>query len=68
MVFDASLRSLTLSIAERVRALKESGTTPTADYTPKLCDPCSLKDLCQPRAMRLKRGTAAWFTAQLAQS
>ncbi len=67
VTFDPALRALTLSIAAKVRDMKTHGLTPVATYVPGLCDPCSLKDLCQPRAMRLKRGAAAWFTAQLAQ-
>lgn len=65
VAFDADLRALTLSVACKVRQMKALGRTPRAACAPKLCDPCSLKDLCQPKAMRLKRGTAAWFTAQV---
>lgn len=63
--FDHELRSLTLSIAASVAQMKAEGKTPHANYSPKLCDPCSLKDLCQPKAMRFKRGTASWFERQL---
>ncbi|MCC5805261.1 MAG: CRISPR-associated protein Cas4 [Opitutales bacterium] len=66
VTFDAELRALTLTVAGSVREMKETGNTPHATYAPGLCDPCSLKDLCQPKAMRLKRGTAAWFAANLA--
>jgi CRISPR-associated exonuclease Cas4 len=65
VVLDAALRSLTLSIAEKVRNLVDQGLTPPADYAPKLCDRCSLTQLCQPKSMRLKRGTANWFRNQL---
>ncbi len=65
VLFDTELRSLTLSIAASVAKMKEDGETPQATYSPKLCDPCSLKELCQPKAMRLKRGTASWFKTQL---
>lgn len=65
VTFDAPLRALTLEIAEKVRAMIEQGQTPSASYTPKLCDRCSLIHLCQPKCMRLKRGTATWFQSQL---
>jgi CRISPR-associated exonuclease Cas4 len=68
VLFDSELRQLTLSIAAKVAEMKTSGQTPTASYTPKLCDLCSLKELCQPKAMRYKRGTAAWFERNLAAS
>ena len=57
--------AVTLEIAEKVRAMIEQGQTPSASYTPKLCDRCSLIHLCQPKCMRLKRGTATWFQSQL---
>ncbi|TVR55559.1 MAG: CRISPR-associated protein Cas4 [Puniceicoccaceae bacterium] len=63
--FDTDLRSLTLSIAGEVRHLILQGTTPAAQYDSKRCDPCSLMDLCQPKAMRLKRGAAAWFSSRI---
>lgn len=63
--FDTALRALTLKIAEKVRIMIRQGQTPTADYSPKLCDRCSLIHLCQPKCMRLKRGTASWFKSQL---
>jgi CRISPR-associated exonuclease Cas4 len=63
--FDAGLRALTLDIAEKVRGMLEAGQTPAAEYTPALCDRCSLIQLCQPKAMRLKRGAANWFRNQL---
>lgn len=62
---DSELRTLTLSIAERIKEMKSQGLTPTATYTASLCDPCSLKQLCQPNAMRLKRGVRSWFDNQL---
>jgi CRISPR-associated exonuclease Cas4 len=61
VVFDTELRALTLQIAENVRDMIENGHTPSADYSPKLCDRCSLIRLCQPKSMRLRRGVAHWF-------
>lgn len=65
VTFDDTLRTLTLEIAAKVRAMIEAGDTPNAEYTASLCDRCSLINLCQPKAMRLKRGTASWFENQL---
>lgn len=63
--FDSDLRTLTLEVAEKVRQMLDAAITPAADYAPKLCDRCSLIHLCQPKAMRLKRGTRSWFVNQL---
>jgi CRISPR-associated exonuclease Cas4 len=42
-----------------------SRETPLAEYDSRRCDACSLIDLCQPRAMRFKRGVQAWFDSNL---
>ncbi|MGB0743939.1 MAG: CRISPR-associated protein Cas4, partial [Opitutales bacterium] len=47
--FDRELRELTLDVSRKVREMLECGETPTADYSPKLCDPCSLITICQPK-------------------
>lgn len=62
---DESLRALTLATIAAVHDMKQTGLTPTADYEARKCDACSLIDLCQPHALRLKRGAAAWFQARL---
>lgn len=65
VLFDQELRQLTLSVAHQVRTMKQQQETPPAEYSRKLCEPCSLKFLCQPKALRFRRGTAAWFSRQL---
>ncbi|HSP43205.1 MAG TPA: CRISPR-associated protein Cas4 [Luteolibacter sp.] len=65
VVFDADLRELVRATAGEIRQCFDSGITPTAQYDPRLCDACSLIDLCQPQAMRLKKGAAAWFSSNL---
>jgi CRISPR-associated exonuclease Cas4 len=65
VVFDDELRDLVRQTAEEIRACLTSGITPTAEYDARRCDACSLIDLCQPHAMRLKNGAAAWFSANL---
>ena len=62
---DEGLRSLTFSAIAAVHEMKRTGHTPTADYEARKCDACSLIDLCQPKALRLKRGAAAWFQSRL---
>ena len=62
---DADLRALTLSTIAAVLEMKTSSITPSAEYDSRRCDACSLIDLCQPRALRLKRGAAAWFLNRL---
>ncbi|TAG11503.1 MAG: CRISPR-associated protein Cas4 [Verrucomicrobia bacterium] len=63
---DQTLRDLTLATIAAVHEMKRSGITPLAGYDARKCDACSLIDLCQPKALRLKRGAAAWFSHQLA--
>ncbi len=65
VAFDATLRKLTLEIVEKVRTMIEQGYTPLASYVPKLCDRCSLLELCQPKSMRLKRGVDSWFKQRI---
>ncbi len=62
---DDELRDLTTSTIAAVREMKTTGLTPTAVYDSRRCDACSLIDLCQPRALRLKRGAAYWFAKRL---
>jgi len=62
---DDSLRALTLSTIAAVREMKATGITPAAEYDARRCDACSLIDLCQPKALRLKRGAASWFQSRL---
>lgn len=59
------LRALTLDTITAVHELKRTGLTPTAEYETRKCDACSLIDLCQPKALRLKCGAAAWFQTRL---
>ena len=63
--FDQGLRDLVISTTMSVRECFGSGRTPLAEYEPRRCDACSLIDLCQPAALRFKRGAAAWFSANL---
>ena len=62
---DETLRALTLATIAAVHEMKRNGLTPLAEYEARKCDACSLIDLCQPRALRLKRGAASWFQSRL---
>ncbi len=65
VLLDDELRRLTGETAHWLRELVLSEITPPAVYEKRKCDNCSLIDLCQPHAFRLKRGAAAWFDAAL---
>jgi CRISPR-associated exonuclease Cas4 len=65
VAFDAPLREHVSRTAAELHDMIRSLTTPLAEYQPRLCDACSLIDLCQPKALRFKRGAAAWFDAHL---
>ena len=62
--FDAPLRQLVTETAAALHAMIDSRDTPLAEYDSRRCDACSLIDLCQPKALRFKRGAAAWFSFQ----
>jgi CRISPR-associated exonuclease Cas4 len=63
--FDAELRQLVGSTAAAVHDCLKTGVTPLAQYEPRRCDACSLIDQCQPKALRFKKGAAAWFSGKL---
>ncbi len=63
--FDATLRQLVAETIVALHAMIDSRVTPPAEYLAKRCDACSLIDLCQPKALRFKRGAQAWFVSQL---
>lgn len=62
---DATLRELVTETATALHAMIDSRETPLAEYDSRRCDACSLIDICQPRAMRFKRGAQAWFSSAL---
>jgi CRISPR-associated exonuclease Cas4 len=66
VAFDANLRERVQSAVKALHELIASRATPAAEYDPRRCDACSLIEICQPKALRLKRGAAAWFASALA--
>jgi CRISPR-associated exonuclease Cas4 len=65
VVFDTALRQLVADTAAALHAMIDSRETPLAAYESRRCDACSLIDLCQPKALRFKKGAAAWFSSAL---
>jgi CRISPR-associated exonuclease Cas4 len=63
--FDAELRDLVAAAAAEVHNCIRDGVTPPAEYETKRCGACSLLDLCQPQALRFRRGAGAWFGQRL---
>ena len=63
--FDATLRNLVTKNSMTLHAMMDSRITPEAVYEARRCDSCSLIDLCQPKAMRFKRGAQAWFYSSI---
>ncbi|GHV72793.1 CRISPR-associated protein Cas4 [Spirochaetia bacterium] len=49
VVLDEEIRRKTLALIDRIRAIGETGRTPSADYESKKCDRCSLIDSCMPK-------------------
>lgn len=62
--FDDGLRQLTLDTIAAVRSMIMAGVTPEAQYSPRLCDACSLLDLCQPRLLGRRQSVNAWLAEQ----
>jgi CRISPR-associated exonuclease Cas4 len=65
VLFDATLRQLTLETISATRELIESGQTPVAKYEPRRCDACSLIELCQPRLLGRRHSVDTWLRRQL---
>lgn len=65
VLFDDALRSLTSTTATAARALRDSGRTPSAEYSARKCSRCSLLEACQPRALTNKRAVSAWIQREL---
>ena len=62
VVFDADLRGLTESVAERAHALLAGGETPAPVHETRKCGSCSLFDVCQPQ-VPVSLDVAAWVLA-----
>lgn len=58
---DAELRALTMQTARAVRRCLAAGITPSATYDVARCDPCSLIELCRPRAIGSTHSARAWL-------
>ena len=63
--FDVPLRQLVVETALALHAMIESRVTPLAEYESRRCDACSLIEICQPKAMRFKRGVQSWFASAI---
>lgn len=63
-----SLRALTLETLGATRQMLASRQTPTATYSARRCDSCSLLDLCQPRLLHRPQSVQSWLQAQLRQA
>ena len=62
---DAPLRQLVMEVSTSLHIMIDTRETPHAEYNSRHCDACSLIELCQPKAMRFKRGVQAWFSTAL---
>lgn len=66
VLFDEELRELVVTTARALHEMRSSRKTPLAEYEPRRCDACSLIELCQPKALRFRKGAQSWFARQLA--
>lgn len=65
VTFSTFLRTRTESLAARMHALHQAGTTPLAGYEPK-CEGCSLMARCMPRLLAKPPGVARYLARALA--
>lgn len=65
VAFDEALRELTRTTIDDVRTMISSGRTPSARYSPKLCDRCSLIDSCRPQLLGRAQSVQQWLRHQL---
>jgi len=68
VALDRELRELTSGLIGEIRSAFQAGLTPFAEYEARRCDACSLIDLCQPHALRFRRGAASWFRSHLSEN
>ena len=64
VVFDSTLRDLTVRVAAEAQANILAGHTPPPVYGPG-CERCSLLDLCQPVRLEQPPRIVEWLAAQL---
>lgn len=60
VVFDAALRSDTISLVERIREATSRGNTPRAVFAQR-CRKCSLIERCMPRAIEQGSRAEGWL-------
>ena len=59
--FDRDLRGLTEQVVSEVRACRDAGHLPPAEYVAKRCDACSLVEHCRPRVSGAGRDVQRWI-------
>lgn len=65
VVFDASLRVLTLETITATRTLLHGSCTPSVQYQSSRCDACSLIELCRPRLLGRTQSVSQWLLQQV---
>lgn len=63
--FGAGLRERTTEIARWARELMASGQTPPPVYSAKLCDHCSLLEICNPQPLSRSGSIRDWLLRQI---
>jgi CRISPR-associated exonuclease Cas4 len=66
VAFDDALRALTREVASRTREMIAGGRTPPPIYDKGRCEPCSLIELCRPKAMQRRGRVGLWLARQIA--
>jgi CRISPR-associated exonuclease Cas4 len=66
VLFDEGLRALTREVAARTREMIPANRTPPPVYDKSRCEPCSLIELCRPKAMQRRGRVDVWLARQIA--
>jgi len=67
VVFDLTLRELTVSTTRKVHELIQQRRTPPANYSKK-CDQCSLLHLCMPRKCKAQPSVRRYLASMIGES
>lgn len=65
ILFTTELREHTLDIAKQTYELINKARTPAPVYSAKLCNQCSLLEICQPRNLTRPKSVQNWLLQQI---
>ena len=61
VTLDSGLRALTARVAADMRKMLAAREVPPAEFEPRKCNACSLKEVCQPQSPRGPNTVLRWL-------